>query len=462
MTVQPPGARSFVVSLGDWRGGRRPLARELARAVREAVLDGRLPVGTALPSERALAQALALSRGTVVAGLAALRDGGWIHTRHGSGSVVRLPRDLTERTAPWSQDHGGARPEIDLTLAVTAAPHEAYLAAARRAVGRLATLLVDDGTSSAGLPRLREVVAGRYTRDGLPTRPEQILITSGAQAALELLTDHLRDGRAPVLVEHPTYPGALDLLRRRRARLVSVPVTADGWDLALLGDAVRAHRPRLAYLVPDFHNPTGAHMPPAERSEVAALAARHGLTVIVDETMRDLDLRTPPRPVPFLSGPGVVSVGSTSKVIWAGLGVGWIRTTAARVRELLLNPLQGRFSPPPLEQLIACELLGDDQGFAGLLDDRRARLREQRDHLAGLLAAHPEWSFTVPPGGLSLWLRLPEPVRPVPGLALATGPRFSADRALHHYLRLPFTATPEALTRVVALLASAAPGRRSR
>ncbi|WP_225877358.1 aminotransferase class I/II-fold pyridoxal phosphate-dependent enzyme [Streptomyces resistomycificus] len=107
------------------------------------------------------------------------------------------------------------------------------------------------------MPHLRELLADRYTRAGLATRPEQILVTSGAQAALTLLLDHLHtDRRAPIVVESPTYPGALAVLRRRRARLIPVPVTAaDGWDTGRL--AVGGSR--LAYLVPDFHNPTGAH-----------------------------------------------------------------------------------------------------------------------------------------------------------------------------------------------------------
>jgi DNA-binding transcriptional MocR family regulator len=451
--------RGIAEALGAWRRAERSLAGGLARAVREAVVDGRIAVGTPLPSERALARSLDVSRGTVVAALDRLREEGWVRTRHGSGSVVRLPAGLTERTAPWSQDHGPAA-RLDLTLAVTSAPHEAYLAAARRAVERSATLLVDAGTASAGLPGLRELLAARYTREGLATRPEQILVTTGAQAALSLLLEQLHtDRRSPVLVESPTYPGALAILRRRGARLVSVPVApADGWDEARLAEAVRSASPRLAYVVPDFHNPTGADMSAAVRARTAELAAGRGLTVLADETMRDLDLRTPPRPAPHLAGPGVIQIGSASKVLWSGLRVGWIRASASLVRELERHPLQAQVSPPPLEQLIAEELLGE--GLAAVLADRRARLREQRDHLVGLLAG-TGWSHCVPPGGLSLWVHLGGGTNAVElaaraarrGLAVTPGPRFSPDRAtLTHCLRLPFTATPDVLTRAVGLL----------
>lgn len=266
-------------------------------------------------------------------------------------------------------------------------------------------------------------------------------------------------------MESPTYPGALAILRRRRARLLPVPVTAaHGWDTERLAETVRANGPQLAYLIPDFHNPTGAHMTAPTRAAVAALADRHALTVVVDETMRDLDLRTPPGTEPHLSGARVIQIGSASKVLWSGLRVGWIRASADLVREVLRNPLQAQLSPPPLEQLIAAELLGDGDGGGDGLDavlaDRRARLRRQRDHLAGLLAG-TGWTYTVPDGGLSLWLHLGEPTTATElaaraagrGLAVSPGPLFAADRAsLAHHLRLPFTATPDVLTRAVDLL----------
>jgi len=455
--------RGFAAALGTWRTKEGPLARSLSAAVREAVVDGRLPAGTRLPSERELARTLDLSRGTVVTALTLLRDDGWLHTRHGSGSVVQLPARLTERTTPWSLDRGGAGDaDLDLTLAVTAAPHEAYLAAVGRAVERSAALLVDSGVATPGLPRLRALLAERYTRSGLATRPEQILVTSGAQAALTLLLDHLHtDPGAPVVVENPTYPGALAILRRRRARLLPVPVTtAYGWDTEHLAATVRGKGPQLAYLIPDFHNPTGAHMTAPARAAVAALAERHALTVVVDETMRDLDLRTPPRPEPHLFGARVIQIGSASKVLWSGLRVGWIRAGADFVRELVCNPLQAQLSSPPLEQLIAAELFGD--GLDEVLADRRTRLRAQRDHLAGLLAElETGWTFTAPNGGLSIWLHLGPATTATEraaraaarGLAVSPGPLFAPDRAtLAHHLRLPFTATPDVLTRAVALL----------
>jgi DNA-binding transcriptional MocR family regulator len=455
------GAATLAARLGDWRADGGPLTGLLAAAIRDAVMDGRVSVGTELPSERELARTLRVSRGTVTACLARLRDDGWVETRHGSGSRVRLPARLTERTAPWSLD---TETGLNMVAAVTAAPHEPYLAAVRRASDRFATLLLDDGTAD-GLPGLRELLASRYTRSGLATMPEQILITAGAQAALILVMNHFHDRRRPTLVENPTFPGALAVLRRHRARLMSVPVTAAGWDLDRLTDAVRLRRPGLAYLVPDFQNPTGALMPDRVRADVAALAERHDLTVVVDETMRDLDLRADPRPPPHLAGSAVITIGSTNKVIWGGLRVGWIRAAAATVQELRLSPLYGPLSPPPLEQLIAEDLLGD---LDPILVPRRAQLRAQRDHLAGLLAGTPDWTYDVPPGGLALWLRLHATTARsltararTQGLLISPGPAFSADQTLLHHVRLPFTAAPATLTRAVTLLRNAHAARQT-
>jgi DNA-binding transcriptional MocR family regulator len=450
---------TFPADLGPWRTRPGPLAGALADAVQDAVLEGRIPVGIRLPSEREIARVLQVSRGTVTVALDRLRDGGWVITRQGSGSTIRLPPDLTGRTAPLSADQGGA--VLDLRAAVTAAPHQACLAAMDRARSRFAATLLDDGAVRGGMMCLRDAVAARYTAAGLATRPEQVLITSGARAAAWLLIDCLHDRRRPVVAENPSYPGVLALLRRRRARVVTIPVTGQGWDEDRLRDAVLSQRPGMAYLMPDFHNPAGSVMPARLRAEVSALADSTDLIVVADETMRDLDLRDPPRPLPHLAGPNVISIGSASKLFWGGLRIGWIRSTSARIAELQLSPLAALVSPPPLDQLIAAELLADERH---ILPARRTQLRAQRDHLARLLQEEQHWSFRLPPGGLSLWLRLHRLTgldlahrAQAHGLLIAPGQWFSPNDTLVHHVRLPFTATQDTLTKAVAILRAGAP-----
>ncbi|MBN6051778.1 PLP-dependent aminotransferase family protein, partial [Nonomuraea sp. RK-328] len=445
------GADDLVRVLGPWRSGEASLSAALARAVREALLDGRVRAGSELPAERRLAAALGVSRGTVTAALDRLREAGWVRTRHGSASTVQVPAALAERVAPLSAT-GDAGSLVDLRRAVPAAPHELYLKATGRAIARAGPLLAEHGEPGPGIDELRAGLAARHSGEGLATRPEQILVTSGARAALTLLAAHFRPRVA--VVEIPTYADALRILRVPGTRLVGCRVTADGWDMDQLRDAFAAARGHLAYLVPDFHNPTGALMPPQVRRDVAELAAEHGVTLVVDETMRDLDLRDQPSPEPRIRG--ALLVGSTSKSVWGGLRIGWIRAPASLIRRLQDHPLAGPLSAPPMQQLVAAELLAD---LEAVLGRRRAELRRQRDHLGDLLAGDDRWSFTLPAGGLTLWLRLTTALAETVveraaanGVALAAGPRFAADATLVHHLRVPYTPPPHVLEQIAAVL----------
>jgi DNA-binding transcriptional MocR family regulator len=436
----------------EWRTLAPSLSEALAAGIRNAVLDGQIHPADRLPAERQLAAQLGVSRGTVVAALARLRSEGWLATRHGSGSTARIPASLRLRYAPLSVDHHGQL--LDLRRAVPAAPHDAYTAAIRGALADAPRLLLEDGEPGPGLPDLRALVAGRYTSQGLPTLPGQILVTAGARAAMYLLTAYFRPRHA--VAESPTFFGIPPILRRQGARIAPVTVTAQGWDAGQLAAAFRRSGGGIALLVPDFHNPTGALMDTETRKEVAALAGHNGVTVIASEIMRDLDLREPPVPVGRI--PAAILIGSMSKSVWGGIRVGWIRAPAGLLRELLLHPLCAVCVPPPLEQLIACALLPQ---FDSLLRQRAAELRSQRDHLAELLRDDQAWSFTVPHGGLWLWLRLASTsgddlaARAAAGLALLPGSRFSPDGTHRNWLRLPYTAPVPVLGRAVALLREA-------
>ncbi|MFD1932403.1 MULTISPECIES: PLP-dependent aminotransferase family protein [Nonomuraea] len=450
------GEERLVAALGQWRRPGVVLVAALAAAVREAVLDGRLRTGGRLPAERRLAAALGVSRGTVVAALTELREGGWVRTRQGSASTLRLPPPLAEPIAPVSAS--GAMGVIDLRRAVPAAPQEAFHAAMLRVCEQAGPVLAEDGEPGPGLASLRSLIARRYTGQGLATLPEQILITSGARAAFALLCAYLRPRVAAV--ESPTFFDVLSLLRGAGSTAITVApfgVGSQGWDLDQLADAFAAARGGLAYLTPDFHNPTGALMTVSARRTVAELAARERITLIADETLRELDLRADPAPPPRIGG--AVLIGSASKTLWGGLRIGWVRGPASLIGRLGAHPLCGPLSAAPTQQLLAVELLA---GLEPLLVRRRAELRRRRDHLAGLLAGDERWHFALPQGGLALWLRLSgaraDEVAAAmgrEGVSLTPGPRFAADATLIHHLRVPYTPALPALERVAAALAAA-------
>ncbi|HUG51848.1 MAG TPA: PLP-dependent aminotransferase family protein, partial [Terrimesophilobacter sp.] len=272
-------ARALASLLANWRGTTSaPAYTALADRIRLLIVDGRVPLGTRIPAERDLAAQLELSRTTVTSAFGVLRDAGYLRSIRGSGSVARLP----ER--PLTAAEAGPGDYLDFTkAAVSAAPGIATAAA--EAAEELPGYLGGSGFEPVGLPVLRAAIAERYRLRGLPTEPEQIMVTIGAQHAIALLARTLLGRGDSALVESPSYPHAYEALRSTGARLVPVSVTTDsGWDVAGLEQGLRRTCPALAYLMPDFHNPTGSTMAPELRQRMLALAAGQGTVVVADET----------------------------------------------------------------------------------------------------------------------------------------------------------------------------------
>ena len=447
------GARSIARLLGEWRPpDGRGLTGALADQVRLLVLDGRLPLHTRMPAERELATALGVSRTTVAAAYEALRGAGVLRSRRGAGSWTQLdPRTPVAAGTPFSPT--GTEPGIDLAHAALAAPVPAMRTATAAAATDLDALLAGHGYDLLGRPELRVALAERFTARGLPTRADQVLVTSGAQHAFTLVLAALTNPGDRVLVEHPTYPNALDAVRARGARPVPVPMApgplgTGAWDLDLLTASVRDAVPRLMYVIPDFQNPTGGVLDAEGRERLVALARRTGTPLVVDETLAELSLDGPPPP-PAASFGGVdsthvLTIGSASKVFWGGLRVGWIRASAPLVRRLAAARAALDLGGPALEQLLVARLLPE---IDDVVRGRRAELTAARDHLLGTLGeAFPTWRASRPTGGLSLWIDLGAPVSSRLTMAarrhevlLAAGPRFGLDGAFERRLRLPYT-----------------------
>ena len=445
--------------LGEWRAAG-PAYGALARAIRLLVLDGRLPLRTRLPGERDLAGALGVSRTTATAAYAALREEGFIASRRGSGSWTRLPADpaaVTEQPAPGSD-------LIDLSCAAASAPERALHAALATATAELPRHLPGPGYDAAGLPALRAAIADRYTARGAPTTPDQVFVTAGAQHAWTLLLRMLAGAGDRILTEHPTYANALDAIRELGARAVPVPLLPTGWDMDMLEVTLRQSAPRLGYVIADNHNPTGLTLDEAGRERLVALARAHRTPFVVDETMVGLELDGPPAPAPVAvhdhAGEAAITIGSMSKAFWAGLRIGWIRTSPALVRRLAVARTMVDLSSPVVEQLVATELLNDADA---ILAGRRDAVRARRDALVAAVRAElPEWRFTVPHGGLVLWAELDQPrssalaaIADRHGVRVAPGPRFGLDGAFERYLRLPYCLPEATLEDAVSRLAAA-------
>lgn len=458
-------ASSLADHLGAaWHHPSRPAAG-LAAELRAQVIDGRLAVRTRLPSERALAQVLGVSRGTVTRAYDELQRGGFLVREHGAGSWLTLPEGARPGTGLMLAIE---RDESLLNLAVAAlpAPSELVETAAERALAHLPRHAAGLGYLPAGLPELRAAIADRYRARGLRTTAEQILVCNGAQHALSLVLALLMRPGQRAVIDQPAYPRTITALVEARCRVDALPLTPSGWDVPAWTQTIAAQRPRLAITVADFHNPTGLVMDAAARRTIAEACARAATTFVVDETNVELTLDGPPLPPPVAAHaePGtVVTLGSLSKAAWGGLRVGWIRATPRVVNELAAVRANYDGASPVVDQLIAVEVLRDlDAITAG----RRALLRTRRDALLAAAAGHaPDWRCRRPHGGLCAWFDLGAPISSAlcaaaagHGIHVVAGGAFAADATAERFLRIPFVAAEAELADAVATLARLAEG----
>jgi DNA-binding transcriptional MocR family regulator len=458
MITRKIGAASLQRLMSGWRpeAGRAPTYRQIEQALRLLILDGRLPIGIRLPGERNLADTLGVSRTTVAASYAELRQHGFLASRHGSGSITRLPRERSDQPSPLL---GGA--EIDFSIAALPAPKEVH-AAYVEALEELPRHLPGTGYEPAGLATLRAAIAERYARRGVRTSPDEILVTQGAQHGLVMLLGLLARPGDRIVVDHPTYSKALEAIRNASCTPVPVQLPAVGWDMEQLHATIEQSGARLAYLLPDFHNPTGRLMDAECRQRAAAIAVRTNCQLIVDETMVDLWLgRPPPPPLAAHDRAGrVISLGSMGKSFWGGLRMGWIRADRQLISALNAARSAVDMGSPIIEQLAATILLQDADPP---LSERREAIREQRDHLLALVAEKlPEWRVQPPEGGLSAWAELPRPVSTAlaavahrHGVRVAPGNRFGVGGAFERFVRLPYALPASQLTKVVERLVQA-------
>ena len=464
----------LIGALGPWTAGRGSLQQKLARALILTIKQGVLLPGFRLPSERSLAHALRLSRTTVVAAYDYLCEGGWVERRVGSGTWVCVRSDVV--TAARNAEQAGvlaASPLLGLLandrtdiidfalgtpLPLSGVPSERFSLTAEEH----AALVQDHRYYPLGLIALRQAIAAWYTKCGLPTSQEHILVTNGAQQAIALCAALYVQRGDTILVEDPTYFGALDAFRAVGARLSPMRVEVDGVHPSVIRDRIIATAARLVYLMPIFQNPTGAVMPRAARKEVAQLGTEFGVPMIDDRTVAEIVLSTdapPPLAVDCPKG-NVLTIGSLSKLVWAGLRIGWVRAPEPIVQRLARLKSATDLGSPLLTQRIAVHVLDTLDEFREL---RRLQLTPRRDLLVNLLKRQlPEWKFRLPVGGLFLWVELPgsdareyAQVALRHGVIVLPGPVMSAAEEQSRFVRLPFLAAPETLIAGVARLAAA-------
>lgn len=421
------------------RPSEGPLYRQIFDQIVERISNGAFGDGFRLPPSRTLADRLGVHRNTVVRAYEALEAGGFVDSTVGRGTFVRIPaaplppQDPVAAGIPWSSL---------LARASEAEPLSRFDRIARRTPARaminltrmqpssdllpvdlfrrcLSHVLSTMGARALGYaPRegvsvLREAVAQHLHRRGVPAHPEDVLITTGSQQALDLIARALIDPEDPVLVEASTYSGALNLFSVAGARLVGVPSDVEGPEMSALERLGRSGAKAL-YLMPDAQNPTGLTISTGRRRALVSWSRRTTVPLIEDAYVSDLHLEDEPPPIPLRALDGdVLHVGSFSKKLIPALRVGYVvHPEALRARLTTIKHAMDLGTSVLLQRALA-EFL--DRGYLGAhLERVKGEYRRRRDALAAALTRHlPEGAhFNLPASGLALFVHLPDDIPP--------------------------------------------------
>lgn len=466
------------------RQSHTPLYTQIATQMRQMIRHGALNIGDRLPPNRELAQTLGVNRSTVSTAYDELLADGLIAARVGSGTyVAAVPlgaSDASQRAQPgtvtpapprlaplnWeavlpelkvneflaSRDTQRRQESLVFTHALPAAelfPLDDFRRSVERVLRRDGRVLLQYG-ASGGYEALQQYLLQQMALVGIRAEPAELLLTSGCQQGLDLLRQTLLQPGDEVIVENPTYPGALSLFCQRQYNCIGVPVGAQGLKLDALEEVLQRRQPKLIYVVPTFHNPTGVTMDLAARRRLIELAAQYRVPIVEDEIYRDLRYEGAALPsLKALDPYGVVIyLNSFSKVSFPGLRVGWM--VAPR---LLIEHLQALRQRTDLHGNLLAQAALADFARQGLLNKHLQRCRrnyvQRRDALWASLDKHfPSGSsWTEPAGGLAVWVHLPAGVDAEMLLAQAQlqnihftpGARFYASGARANTLRLAFT-----------------------
>jgi 2-aminoadipate transaminase len=454
-----PERLSFTLS--DANG--RALFAQIREHVRDLIARGVLLPGMRLPPVRALAEQLGVNQITVAKAYRDLVETKMIEGRRGGGTFVRA---FDSQTIVDQAAENTARPLLaERLFELARAPgviaftsnyptiEDDAVAEFRDCVSFAAANRLDSCLHydpPVGRPALRKQIELYLKAQDIETDADNILITSGAQQAIDLAVRALVPQGAPVVVERPAYYGALNALRGVRARILDVPLDDDGMNLDALKDHLARERPRLIYTNPTFHNPAGVTMSLEKRRALLALAREYGVIVLEDD--HSSELRFSGKPVPAIralanENDPVLYARGFGKVFLPGSRLGYLVVPDALRRKLLMAKAHTDLhSNSFMQEAVACYL--ERKTYPNALKQLRDKYgKRQRLLYEGLVARMPSGTtVSRPEGGLSLWLTLPEGAdvselyfRAVRrGVAFVAGEVFYASQSHSRSLRISF------------------------
>lgn len=457
-----------------------PLYQQIKTYLRQGILSGSLAPDTRLPASRRLAQDLGVNRITVENAYAELEVEGLILSKLGSGTYVLhpdpllpFPKNSPDVTWPlWQQILSAYNntsrinlPDIELApkrysqlISFASGIGDANMFPAEEFRKVLQTVMRRDGIAAldygerSGYGLLRESICHILASQGLHTQPENILITAGSQQALSLVSQLLLNPGDVILVERPTYSGALDLFRTLGFKVVGIPVDGQGMQVEGLETLLQQYHPKLIYTIPNFHNPTGTCLNGARRRQLLVLANRYNIPILEDDFVGDLRYEGRTQPALKALDPGgcVIYISTFSKMLMPGLRVGFLAAEGP-VYESLVNfkHVTDLATSTLIEH--ALEAYVTVGRYQAHLHRSCQIFRKRRDMMVLAIQRYLPASvhFDVPQGGLFIWLQLPKnltseallPLAWEEGVDFAPGrPFFPDEMESSTWLRLNFVA----------------------
>jgi len=459
-----------------------PLYQQIRNHLKQGILSGSLAPDIRLPASRQLARDLGVNRITVETAYSELEADGLIFSRVGSGTYVLHPQTLPTRSKDnmstawplWQQNLPTEFIAPDSLVAVerskvdqhpnpikfssgSSAPHlfpaDDFRKVLQNVMRRDGMEALDYGESNGYTP-LRETIAHVLASQGLQALPENILITAGSQQALSLISQLLLKPGDTILVESPTYGGALDLFRALNFSIVGIPVDKQGMQVGKLEKLLQQHHPKLIYTIPNFHNPTGTCLSGSRRRELIFLADRYNVPILEDDFVGDLryDGRTQPSLKALDPGGRVIHVSTFSKMLMPGLRVGFLFIEGPIYESLVNFKRVNDLATSTLIQR-ALEAYVTVGRYQAHLRRSCQVFRKRRDAMVIAIKRHlpDNVEFDVPQGGLFIWARLPDnmssekllPLAYEAGVDFVPGSRFFPSREQRSaWMRLNFVVQP--------------------
>jgi GntR family transcriptional regulator/MocR family aminotransferase len=448
-----------------------PIYQQLAHYFRLQIESGRMAPGDRLPPTRDLARELGVGRISVVNAYTQLQAEGLIAAHPGRGTFVTGARSAYIGPVPeWPVQAGLRLSMREMTRLARqpgviafsgGTPPEEFLPveALRHAIN---TVLDRDGAAAVtyeeteGFPPLRASVSEYVTSQGIQCHPDDVLITGGAQQALDLVIQTVLSEGETLITANPTYLGLLDIAHVRRVIPVGVPIDAEGMRIDALEAAIRERQPGLIYVAPTYHNPTGAVMPMHRRRQLLALAKEYGVPVLEDAVYHELGYRNaPPPPLKALDDDGLVLHASGfSKILLPGTRIGYVIAEGSLRDRLARFKQAADICTPGLNQRAMQAYLASG-ALIGHLNRVRTELRARCEAACAAAERYlpPGARWVEPTGGLYLWVRLPDEGPTAAelyitaiqhGVSYAIGTLFHTDGGGSRHIRLNFATHPTA------------------